>query len=1219
MRDTLRKYTECLKYSCGLYVGNLKILIIFTIFLLLAVSDSFGQQAYRRHYIIAYDISTPFINKVNNCPAYKQALKNLFSNRSVYRYNEAHNVSLNDENGNGVPFFDPKRDEISFFHFNVSENEMIILRQSVAGKNENEVVSAFNSYFVKDKNLNWTSFSAQRKVTPSDYITVAFSIQPTSSDFANGVSMSNLVYPLVLNKIETKNYAEEYILILLSDFMTGAMLGNTKDLDRVRDIYRVPYGIGLTSHSPVNSIQKQIDYLASKYYKVDYFQYSFIPDNTRTPIGIIAYKIKPKVGLRTLEDVSVFVDGDLSLEQKGYNSDLFKTSETKIKFTHNEKLEPVELRLTIVMPSSNGESVLFDDVVATLDKAGKWISKYTDDDDLMRFDKSNLTYIIPSLKISIKTIINERNFKNLKFIYQFGTRYNIANTNSLKFIFKTDRELSVDHIKYSSKATIIIMTIVLPFILMFGLVIFLIYYGKPRKISLQIEGYSDSYEKTDYSVAGKQLTPYKAWNTEQPGKSDYLVVKGIIEYMSPDFIFNWKSPVKLRVVVDTIPKGFEMFILNDGKEFAAGADAYISKDEKNQLEFILGIRQNIISKVIEEPELVKFKVETGISDSVLFIKSELEGEPLEYMFLIGADLGYVWVGLDPGTSGSCAAVGSATENIIIIEDEKKNKIIPSVLAFDKKYKYRQDGIYVPGKAYKYGAIAVGHLKNKIDWRCFQSIKKLIGFNDIKEITFNNCPKKIQIKGKDLATLLVKGLYKDIDIYFKRSGFNADEYKRDGIFNPMRAVVAIPNNFTAMKIQDMIECIEQLKQFKEIRCVYEAEAVLFYYMSNYRKFNNGKVFPNSETILVFDMGGATINATLVKVCNIVKETQNKYEIDVLGKIGYGIGGDTIDYYIFRFILSFTKEVHEFSTIDIGKKKVELATLAFKIKNEIVVNYLSGKPYLITAFNLQLFINDELGLSIYIDEYTSDMYSYFKKTLNKFKLFEHPLFVNNIYNNVKEAVNEVIALSGGVSIDKVVYAGRSTAFPMIKETVEKQLDERNGNSISIPLSMEESKIAVAQGACWYGINKNLVILNKNKTNASFGIKKTMSADKADVKYIEFIKMGLPYEKEENKTRFCEISEKYEDLFDSDSNKVNFYQVMGKDADRILAEGQKHKFSKIVSISVNKKTSEIGMRVSENDKVDCIVLLNTGQIIKESGVVADQQIDDANEEHYTWLLKL
>lgn len=1194
--------------------------IATALLILLTFSNSFSQT-FRRHFIIAYDVSSPFIYAENNCPAYQQALINLFSNKSVYRYNEAYQDNINLERKNGLVFFDPKRDEISFFQFNVAGDEFDRLRWTANNYNEKGIVAEFNKLFLKDKKLNWTTFSAKGGVTasPSNYITSALSIQPTPPNFSGGVSMSNFVYPLVLDKIDTTKYAEEYVLILLSDFLTGSMLGNTKDLDRVRDIYRATYASGLPPTSPVTYIKKQIDFLASQYYKIDFFQYSFIPANTSNQIGIIAYKIKPKIGVLTPEDVSLFVDGDLSLDQRGYQSQEFKTSETKIKFTHNKNLIPTELRMTVILPSAIGDKVLFDEVIAAKDETGIWKSKFTDDNDLMSFDSSKLTYFLPPFKISLDSIINKRNFGNLKFLYQFKTKYEVANTQPLNFIYETERALPIQNIDYSTKATIIIMNIVLPILILIGLLIFLAVYGKPRRIFLLIDGYLDSFEKIDYKTDGKLLTPFKAWSNELQNGVDLLLVNGAIEYKSPSFPLNWNSSIYLQLTVEKIPAGFEMFLkhdLEDLKEFGAGTPTTIKKGKNNKLLFAVGIRQTDVTKTIIDPELVKFSVEAVIKDSILFIKSE-QRDTVEYKFHVGADLRDVWVGFDPGTSGSCVAVGSSTDNIILGEDRAKNKIIPSVLVFEKAENFHQNGIEIPEKIYKHGTAAQTLFRNKRQYKGFQSIKKLLGFKDVKEIVFDN-KNTLSLKGKDLAGLLVKGLFKDINTYFNRPDFNADDYKRDGKFNPLRAVVAIPNNFTTSKIQDMVDCIGKLNQFKEIRYVYEAEAVLFYYLSNYSQFSDGVASSDSETILVFDMGGATINATIVTANKTLINGRPKYEIDFLGKIGYGIGGDTIDYCITKFILSCTDEFPALAGINIFDKKVELAELAFQIKKEIIANYYSSNAYLITAYALEDYINKSLGVSISLSEETSEMYKYFLKVSGKCKLFEHPLFIKTIYNNVKDAVNEVVELSNSTHIDKIIFSGRSTSFPMIKETVEKQLNAKKSETKSIALNLEESKMAVAKGACWYGINKNSVRLNNLKTNAAFGFKQTQSADKSAVKFYELVEMGCNFDTSNDGIDSFQGVEEIKDDFAFDGSKVNFYQVMGKDADKILSEGQKHKFSKIATINLDQVTSKIAMKVNENDEVECAVILQSNRPLKERGVVADQEIDEANEEHYTWIVK-
>jgi molecular chaperone DnaK (HSP70) len=1183
---------------------------------------SFAQQTFRRHFLIAYDVSTPFMCEQKNCAAFQNAVVNLFANQTISGFNEANQDNLLTERKNNVVFFDEKRDEISFFHFNVARSEFADLQWAANNlSNEQEIVSAFTSRFVKDKVFNWSEY----KESPTQYIRTAFAFQPAPADFGGGVSMSNFVYPLVLDRMKNSSCAEEYVLILLSDFLTGAMLGNTKDLNRVRDIYQVPYNAALSPTSPVTYIKKRIDYLSAQYYKLDYFQYAFLVASnnhwdSNKQIAIIGLKIKPKIGVSNPEDVALFVDGNLDLDQKGYQSQNFKMSDTKIKFTHNKNLVPTELRMTILLPADEGNTVIFDDVIAKPDEAGRWFSDYTSDKDLMQFDNDAYTYFVPKLNIELNPAVYEKNFENLTVQYQFKAKYEIPDAQPLGFVYKTERALPVTNIYFTTKTSNIIMYYVLPavliLLLIIGIIAFLVSRGKPRNLSLKIQGYLDSYEKIDYKTDGKFLTPYKKWDYEKYGDVDILPVSGFVKS-------KWTSPVAVKLQVEKLPDGFELFLRRNsgGNEYSAALDMPLIIKTNGRFSFEIGIRQTDINKEFNEPELIKFTVTAKIDDSCFGIKAEIETKEA-YKFHIGPDLQDVWVAFDPGTTGSCVAVGSESGNIRLLNEEDKNTkgIVPSVITFDTKQNCNEPNIPV----YEYGVIANNLRYGNAGYAGFKSMKKMLGFKTAQEIKFNN-GNKLLLKGKDLASLLVKGLYSDVNADFNKLT-NADEYKREGKFNPQRAVVCIPNNFTAGKIQDMVDCITNLQQFKEIRYVYEAEAVLFHYLATRNVQNN-------ETILVFDMGGATINATVVTVKKIKDGNNDKYDIDILGKIGYGIGGDTIDYCIIKFLTDFKKEFYELSNLGIIKDKIKLAKLAFEIKKEIIANYDRKNDYLITASTLERHISDILEISVKLEKETkktetnaegetvtktvkepTQLYKLFLKERDDYKLFSHKYFTEIIYNNVKEAVKEALDLAN-VPVDKVIFAGRSSAFPLIKETVKSQLDKKVQ---SIDFGFDELKTAVAKGACWYGTHINAVQLHNLKTTASFGFRQTLYANRSNVRFHSLIAMGQDFDADNDGISYFKNSEYITDTFNFDSNKVNFYQIMGKDADAILSEDQKHKYSKIATIRIDQATAEVAMQVSENDEIDCRVRLQNNRVLSEKGAVADQEIDEANAEHYTWIVK-
>lgn len=260
-----------------------------TLLLLLTISSAVGQQTFRRHFIIAYDVSSPFVNAEKRTPAFRNALVNLFSNKPIVGYNECNENNLQIESQNQVPFFDPQHDEITFFHFNVASSEFDLLRR-IQPTTE---ITDFENVFLKKKFLYWSRYKKMGASNIQSFLNEMLNIERVPSSFGNGVSMSNFVFPLVLDKMDKSKYAQEYVLILLSDFLTGSMLGNKKDFERIKDIYKISYERSFPVNSTPYFIKKHIDDLNAKYYKIDFFQYSFISTPT---VGIIGYKIKPKAG-----------------------------------------------------------------------------------------------------------------------------------------------------------------------------------------------------------------------------------------------------------------------------------------------------------------------------------------------------------------------------------------------------------------------------------------------------------------------------------------------------------------------------------------------------------------------------------------------------------------------------------------------------------------------------------------------------------------------------------------------------------------------------------------------------------------------------------------------------------------------------------------------------------------------------------------------------------
>ena len=732
-----------------------------------------------------------------------------------------------------------------------------------------------------------------------------------------------------------------------------------------------------------------------------------------------------------------------------------------------------------------------------------------------------------------------------------------------------------------SDLSILLFDILIVFMLLGS--IGLIAIGKPMDMNYRVDKFLDSFEKTDYNKNGRVKTDYLVWNI-----SEYTVkIEYWIFYKWKNNPFNRKNKVSVKLDNIKLPGGFEVTLIKKSDDFNECPSDY-EMLLTNSSEFLVKIKQTDNNIDLSQPQLVKYDI------NIIGVNFNIR-KTISYKFLIGEDLGESWVAFDPGTTATTIAFEKNSTEITIAKNKDGETLTPSVLVFDRN----------AIKSSFYGDDAENRIRSTAQYLGFRSIKKLLGFKDTNKETGKN--------GKELAEKLVGDIYNDI----KKNNL--------GIENSKRAIVAIPNNYTAAKIKDMLSCIENLGQFKEIRTIYEVEAIIFYYLSNKSLLERQYSCNNSnanEIVLVFDMGGATINAT---VAQISKQNNDTYEVNILSKIGYGIGGDTIDYCILKSIFEYEKDL-DLQHLNIFDKKIraaltpenyikikeDLIKLSLKIKLQITKN--QSKSEFIPANDLQIYLTKAAGKNIYFDS-DSNFYRIFKKS-SKFSILKNKCFMDLIYKNVSDAVNETLKIAGSPKINKIILSGRSTSFPNIESNISGEFsyspDILNLNKTGV------AKTAVAEGACWYGANNNCIKLNNLKTSANFGFVKTKSPDKQNIQFINLVGAGQNYGETENVgIKFAQNTEIFRDLFNFDGKKVNFYQVMGSDCETIIAEKQKHKYSKIETIKLNQESEKIVIRVSENDDVNCSVCLVNGYLEERKVVIADQEITEANEEHYTWIL--
>lgn len=791
------------------------------------------------------------------------------------------------------------------------------------------------------------------------------------------------------------------------------------------------------------------------------------------------------------------------------------------------------------------------------------------------------------------------------------------------------------------------MSILFYFFLFLILLLAILFFGKPHSIWLEAKGYIDTYEETDYKKNNRRIkTPYKEW--KDPISSFTLV--GNVTYLFNKFPFNWGRFSGLPVTIELknsyynkeknveikqiCPKGFDIYLKDTtGSIYYADSEPLIVNNKSlsnNPFKLYIVFKQKDKSIKIKEPLLFRFIVIASYNTRRIFPAKRIK--LLDYEFHIGPELGDVWVGIDPGTTGTCIASATNLQNIIIQKDNNGQDLItPSVIAFDKKLDFNKTDDIKNYYRYGFSANVVSGLPT---FDSFQSIKKMLGYDYRPKVKFNNGKIK-ELNGKVLTYYLVDGIINDHKKFLTENKSKHNQLFNNGKYDPLRAVITIPNNFTATKIQALMESLRMLNQFKEIRYIYESEAILLYYLNRLSKEEQ-----INKTVLVFDMGGTTIN---VSILNIKAEENEKgdisYEINVHAKLGYAIGGDNLDYCLLKYLYEFDKIKSSFlgrkNPFQAGSKKEDIAELkknVLDIKKKIVENH---QDINIPAILSSTDINNIFSVTEDIDEHLklkitpSDDIAENLKKINDGK---HPLFKYDknlkkitvkyskieevIYKNIEQITKDIITIGKHDNINTVLFAGRSTLFPWIKETVISKLQLLNIEADFYQFPEDELKSAVAKGACIYGVAKDAIKLNNLMVNGTLGFKKTKGLN--IIGFNALIEMGTHFF---NKHR--EIEKRIDwpnDYFDKDQHFVEFYQVMGmaKDAQDIISKNQKHKRSLLTKIKLEFPSKEIGIKVFENDDVICVVEDEEGKRSPDKVSIYDHDIIDDNDEHYTWIIK-
>ena len=596
-------------------------------------------------------------------------------------------------------------------------------------------------------------------------------------------------------------------------------------------------------------------------------------------------------------------------------------------------------------------------------------------------------------------------------------------------------------------------------------------------------------------------------------------------------------------------------------------------------------------------------------------------------FFIGPELGTTWVGFDPGTTGSCIAAGTHGDSIVVEgERDLQDKITPSLIVFgsfwetDRPPNFSEDGI--PESCCLIGTRAQADF-GLPGTASFQSFKRFLGYREPIRLSF--AEGDLEFEGKDLSRLLVRHVYENFEnfLHHRHPDISLGDGRRRA-----RCVVAIPNTFTLTQSQAMRQVVADLGKFDEVRCLTEAEAVFFYHLSRLRQVPAN----HPRTVMVFDMGGSTMNATILRFRAFDLEGQRRYKIDILGRMGYGIGGDAIDYYLIRALCrALRADLGEnFRPFDPFIKRSDAREqTALKQRWSRAAGEIKVRHGTTMAKRERLTANEAL-LDIINDNVFQDGLEHLEMGPNFLKLFEttapwpeHPLhsqpeLLHGVFLPMDELIREIVRGTRKVRLDAVIYSGRSCRFPSITQRVRDALRKARQYPREILLPGEELKSAVSRGCCWYGLNHAGILVSAPTTSAAYGFGHTAELGRSH--FVNLIPAGSTFKPlrgpEEVGCVAGRVKLARPSAFAFDNRQIIFYQVMGS-AKKALAKGQRHRVTPLLAMPARQEVSAVGMTLSEADTSEHTLSFQRDPDLTRPGDLASLSLREHLDEHFHWLL--
>uniref|UniRef100_A0AC34FRS2 Uncharacterized protein n=1 Tax=Panagrolaimus sp. ES5 TaxID=591445 RepID=A0AC34FRS2_9BILA len=373
------------------------------------------------------------------------------------------------------------------------------------------------------------------------------------------------------------------------------------------------------------------------------------------------------------------------------------------------------------------------------------------------------------------------------------------------------------------------------------------------------------------------------------------------------------------------------------------------------------------------------------------------------------------VGIDLGTTRCCVAVNRKNDVETAKIDDIGDRLLPSYVELGQRNPIC-------------GQLAVNRLRNHSKSTVFDT-KRIIGrdFVDIEidenwpfEVINTENKPVIRLESRDITAEEVAGML------LKHVKNKCQEFQGKEL---SEAVITVPAAFTDAQ-KDATIFAAKLAGFITVELLPEPIAAAFAYFID-------RPIPNNSTVLLFDLGGGTLDVCIFKI-------QNNH-IQIISRSGnLNLGGRDFDNLLFNHFWSKLNIEHKIESL--GNKKYVLMSKCQDIKHSLSVT-----------------TEDQLDVSDFDtakEEEIKITRSQFE-AMSKELVFDTTLTIDAALKNIDFEPNK---------IDKVLLVGGGCRMPMIKKLLEQKFCNAEHCCEGHPDEV------VATGAAYFAYYLNTVSINK-----------------------------------------------------------------------------------------------------------------------------------------------